>query len=458
MTEPDFVKRDFIMCDLIAKKRDGGEFGAAEIEFWLRGMLDGSIPDYQTTALLMAIYFRGLSEHETFLLTDAIVRSGEVLDLSHIPGCKADKHSTGGVGDKTTLIAMPLAAVCGLTIVKMSGRSLGKTGGTADKLESVPGFRLTLEPADLQHQAEAERLVLITQSSNLTPADKRLYALRDLTSTVDSLPLIAASVMSKKIAAGADVIVLDVKFGRGAFMPDAANAVKLAELMVELGRQAGRKIAALITSMEAPLGRAVGNALEVWEAAETLRGYGAPDLRLLSLALTGEQLYLAGLAETRRQGFRLAAQALEDGRGLTKFLRFLRAQGGDTAKLEQGGFLLAKTVLVVRAPRGGYLQAVDAARVAGIVQHLGAGRLRVEDKIDHQVGVWFDKQCGDKLTSGEPLAHIYAESEEQAKAAAAALLSACTFSDTLPELPPLIYGVVTTEGFIPWTELQQDYQ
>ncbi len=449
---------DFIMCDLIAKKRDGGEFDAAEIEFWLRGMLDGSIPDYQTAALLMAIYFRGLSEHETFLLTDAIVRSGEVLNLSHLPGCKADKHSTGGVGDKTTLIAMPLAAACGLTIVKMSGRSLGKTGGTADKLEAVPGFRLTLSPADLQRQAEAEHLVLMTQSNNLTPADKRLYALRDLTATVDSLPLIAASVMSKKIAAGADVIVLDVKFGRGAFMPDAASACKLAELMVKLGRQAGRKIAALITAMEAPLGRAVGNALEVWEAVETLKGHGAPDLRLLSLALTGEQLYLAGLAETRQHGFRLAEQALADGRGLAKFLGFLKAQGGDTARLEQGGFLQAKTVLAVPSPRGGYLQAVDAAQVAGVVQHLGAGRLRVEDKIDYQVGVWFDRQRGDKIAAGEPLAHVYAESEEQAQAAAEALLTACTFGDTQPELPPLIYGAVTAEGFIPWAELQQDYQ
>ncbi len=450
--------QDLVMFDLIAKKRDGGEFDAAEIDFWLRGMLAGAIPDYQTTALLMAIYFRGLTERETFLLTDAIVRSGDRLDLSELPGCKVDKHSTGGVGDKTTLVAMPLAAALGLTVVKMSGRSLGKTGGTADKLEAVPGFRLNIPPEQLRRQAEQDRLVLISQSSNLTPADKRLYALRDLTATVDSLPLIAASVMSKKIAAGADVIVLDVKFGRGAFMPDAESARRLAELMVKLGRQAGRKIAALLTSMEAPLGRAVGNALEVWEAAETLRGNAAPDLLLLSLALAAEQAYLAGLAENRRDGFAMARRALENGAGYQKFLRFLQAQGGDTAALEQGGFLRAKTVLDVAAPRGGYLRAVDAAKVATLVQRLGAGRLKLEDEIDYQVGVWLEKQCGEKLAAGETLARIYAESPAQAAEAAEALLAACQIGEKPPAAAPLIYGAVTTAGFIPWAELQKDYQ
>lgn len=452
------MTQDFLMVDLIAKKRDGGELTAPEIKFWLSGMLDGLIPDYQTSAMLMAIYFRGLSEQETYRLTEATLASGEQLDLSALSGIKVDKHSTGGVGDKTSLIAMPLAASAGLTVVKMSGRSLGKTGGTADKLESVPGFKLDLPPAQIAKQAAELGLVLISQSGNLTPADKRLYALRDLTATVDSLPLIAASVMSKKLAAGAEVIVLDVKFGSGAFMADAESAVKLARLMVKIGGNAGRRVSAVVSAMSAPLGRAVGNAVEVWEAAEALCGRGAADITGLSLALTAELLYLAGAAESRRAGFWQAKAALDSGQGYNTLLQFLQAQGGDVSALARGDFLTARRRIPIYAEKSGYLAAAQADRIAAAVQRLGAGRRRLEDEIDRQVGVIFAAQPGDKLTAGQTIAEVLANDRAAGEQAAVEILAACRIDEAEPQLPPLIYGVVTAERFIPWAELRGDYQ
>jgi pyrimidine-nucleoside phosphorylase len=445
------------MYDLIAKKRDGGELSREEIAFWLGGCLDGSIPDYQTAAMLMAIYFRGMTEGETFLLTEEIVKSGEQLDLSALPGVKADKHSTGGVGDKTTLIAMPLAAAEGLTILKMSGRSLGKTGGTADKLESVAGFRLTVPEDELFRQAAEIGLALISQSRNLTPADKRLYALRDMTATVDSLPLIAASVMSKKLAAGAEVIVLDVKFGSGAFMPDAESAVRLAELMVKIGTNYGRRVSAFITSMEAPLGAAVGNALEVWEAAEVLRHGGAVDLLLLSQALAAEQLYQGGLADSRKLAFGRVHTALSDGRGWQRLLQLLQAQGGDTSALESGDFLCAPCVVSVLAPQSGFVRGINASQVATLVQHLGAGRMKLEDEIDHRVGVWLDKKPGDTVQAGDRLAQVYAADEEHADVAVRDLLTAYDIADVPCELPSLIYGLVDDGGFHAWNDIADNF-
>lgn len=440
------MAQDFNMVDVIAAKKRGGELSPADIRGWLGGMLAGDIPDYQTAALLMAICWRGMTERETCDLTAAIYDSGGRLDLSALPGIKVDKHSTGGVGDKTSLIAMPLAAVCGLTVVKMSGRSLGLTGGTADKLEAVPGFRLELSPDEVAAQARQVGLVLISQSADLTPADKRLYALRDVTATVDSLPLIASSVMSKKLAAGADVIVLDVKFGSGAFMPDAQSAVQLARLMVKIGHDAGRRVSAVVSNMNEPLGLAVGNAVEVWEAAEVLQGRGAADVRELSLLLVAEQLRLAGLHPTRAAAYQAAAQALADGRGYAKLLEFLQAQGGNTLALECGCFLQAPVMLPVLAQNAGYLAKIDAAGVAAAVQHLGAGRSRVGEAIDHRVGVILAAKPGATVKAGDVLARIYAADEDAARRAAAGVLAACTVTDDPPELPPLVHCIVTEDG------------
>lgn len=448
---------DFLMVDLIAKKKQGAALSPAEIEFWLSGMLNGTIPDYQTAAMLMAICFCGLTEDETVALTQATYNSGEHLDWQFLPGIKADKHSTGGVGDKTSLIAMPLAAACGLTIVKMSGRSLGKTGGTADKLEAVPGFRLTLAPNELAEQARKVGLVLISQSNNLTPADKHLYALRDLTATVDSLPLIAASVMSKKLAAGADVIVLDVKFGRGAFMPDAQSALQLAELMVKIGTSAGRRVSAVVSNMNEPLGQAVGNAVEVWEAAEVLRGRGAADVQWLSLVLVAEQLFLAGCVPTRQAALAAAKQQLANGGGYAKLLAFLQAQGGNTAALEAGNFLTAPCRLPIKAAQGGYLAAVDAAAVAGAVQHLGAGRQHIEDKIDHRVGVIFKAKPGDKLAAGDVLAEVLAADAVSAGRAADEILADCRIEAAKPQLSPLVWGIVTANGVLDARQVEEVY-
>lgn len=451
-------KQRYSMYDLIAKKRDGGQLERPELAFWLQGMLAGSVPDYQTAAMLMAIFWRGLDEAETFALTEEIVASGEQLDLQGLTGVTADKHSTGGVGDKTTLIAMPLAAACGLKIAKMSGRSLGKTGGTADKLASVPGFRLDLPEAELLRQVSEVGLAVVAQNKNLTPADKRLYALRDMTATVDSLPLIAASVMSKKIAAGAQVIVLDVKYGSGAFMPDVDSAIKLAQLMVKLGQSCGRRVTAVLSAMSAPLGAAVGNALEVAEAAEILRqAECAPvsaDLRRLCLVLAGEMLYLGGLAVNRAEGWRQAEAALQDGRGWAKLLQFLQAQGGDTAALEAGNLVQAAYILPIKADCAGYLAPVDAARVAEIVQFLGAGRERVEDEIDYQVGVRFHKPAGAWVEQGELLADFYASSLLRAEAAERELRSILQILPEPPQLEPLIWGLVDEHGQArPWAEL-----
>lgn len=449
---------NYNMYELIMKKRDGGELTRPELGFWLSGMLKGSIPDYQTAAMLMAIFWRGMSEREIFDLTAETVASGEQLDLSSLPGVTVDKHSTGGVGDKTTLIAMPLAAACGLTVAKMSGRSLGKTGGTVDKLASVPGFRLEMSEQELLNQAAKVGLAVISQTKNLTPADKRLYTLRDMTATVDSLPLIAASVMSKKLAAGAGVIVLDVKCGSGAFMANAEAAKKLAELMVKIGREAGRKVSAVISNMEAPLGAAVGNALEVAEAAEILQGREespavASPLRRLSLVLCAEQLYLGGLAKSRREGMELAEQALNSGRGWRKLLEFLQAQGGDTAGLEEGRLVQAPVELPVLAEEAGFLGPVNAAGVAVLVQRLGAGRERVEDEINYQVGVRLHKACGEAVSPGDKLATVYAAGEEAAREAAAKLRSIMQVRAARAEAAPLIYGIVDENSFIPGNEL-----
>ena len=386
------------MVDIITKKRDGGELTPEEIRFFIDNYVKDRIPDYQASALLMAIYFRGLSRAETFALTEAMEFSGDVEDLSDLPGVKVDKHSTGGVGDKTTLVVAPVAAAAGVTVAKMSGRGLGFTGGTADKLEAIPGFRTRLEPAEFHRQLEELGLAVITQTGSITPADKKIYALRDVTGTVESPGLIASSIMSKKLAAGSDGIVLDVKCGSGALLKDLAEAEKLAELMIDIGRKAGRKMVAVISDMSQPLGQAVGNALEVEEAVQVLKGGGPADLRQLCLELAGEMIWIGGRAESFEEGKETARQVLSDGRALEKFRQMVRRQGGDDRIVEEpermGSSRYSRDVF---AGRDGFVAEMAAQEIGRASQHLGAGRLRKEDEIDFTAGIRMHVRIGDFL-------------------------------------------------------------
>ena len=383
------------MVDIITKKRDGGELTPEEIRFFIDNYVKDRIPDYQASALLMAIYFRGLSRAETFALTEAMEFSGDVEDLSDLPGVKVDKHSTGGVGDKTTLVVAPVAAAAGVTVAKMSGRGLGFTGGTADKLEAIPGFRTRLEPAEFHRQLEELGLAVITQTGSITPADKKIYALRDVTGTVESPGLIASSIMSKKLAAGSDGIVLDVKCGSGALLKDLAEAENMADLMIDIGRKAGRKMVAVISDMSQPLGRAVGNALEVEEAVQVLKGGGPEDLRQLCLELAGEMIRIGGRAESFEEGKETARQVLSDGRALEKFRQMVRRQGGDDRIVEEpermGSSRYSRDVL---AGRTGFIAETDTREIGRASQHLGAGRLRKEDEIDFTAGIRMHVRIG----------------------------------------------------------------
>ncbi|MDD6700060.1 pyrimidine-nucleoside phosphorylase [Mogibacterium kristiansenii] len=396
------------MVDIITKKRDGGELTPEEIRFFIENYVKDRIPDYQASALLMAIYFRGLSRAETFALTEAMEFSGDVEDLSDLPGVKVDKHSTGGVGDKTTLVVAPVAAAAGVTVAKMSGRGLGFTGGTADKLEAIPGFRTRLEPAEFHRQLEELGLAVITQTGSITPADKKIYALRDVTGTVESPGLIASSIMSKKLAAGSDGIVLDVKCGSGALLKDLAEAENMADLMIDIGRKAGRKMVAVISDMSQPLGRAVGNALEVEEAVQVLKGGGPEDLRQLCLELAGEMIRIGGRAESFEEGKETARQVLSDGRALEKFRQMVRCQGGDDRIVEEpermGSSRYSRDVL---AGRTGFIAETDTREIGRASQHLGAGRLRKEDEIDFTAGIRMHVRIGNFVKEGDVLATLY---------------------------------------------------
>ena len=415
------------VLEVLAHKRDGLEHSPEEIRFLLDGYLGGSIPDYQVSAWLMAVVTRGMTRAETLSLTNAMVASGEVLDLSAIPGFKVDKHSTGGVGDKVTLIAGPLAAACGVPVPKLSGRGLAHTGGTLDKLESVPGFRVELTPDEFIAQVREVGLAVAAQSPRMVPADKVLYALRDVTATVPSVPLIASSVMSKKLAAGADGIVLDVKSGRGAFMPDVASAVELARVMVEIGESAGRRTVALITAMDNPLGRSVGNALEVREALDVLGGSGDAELREVSVRVAAEMCRLAGVN-------RDPAEAIADGSGLARFERMLAAQGGRLAE----GLPEAPVQVALPAPATGWVGSIDALEVGYASVELGAGRLRKGEPIDHAAGIVIELQVGDRVEAGRPLAVLHAASRELTDRAAERLLGAWRIAPHEVARPPHI--------------------
>ncbi|MFS0576696.1 pyrimidine-nucleoside phosphorylase [Sporosarcina sp. 179-K 3D1 HS] len=400
------------MVDLIAKKRNGESLSEQEIRFFIDGYTAGSIPDYQASALMMAIYFKGMNAAEQGNLTLAMAESGDQIDLTSIEGIKVDKHSTGGVGDTTTLVLIPLVAACGVPVAKMSGRGLGHTGGTIDKLEAITGFHTELTEAQFVRQVNDLKLAVMGQSGNLTPADKNLYALRDVTATVDSIPLIASSIMSKKIAAGADAIVLDVKTGNGAFMKKEEESVALAEAMVAIGRQTGRQTMAVISDMSQPLGFAIGNALEVIEAIETLKGNGPADLTELCLVLGSRMVVAGGKAASVEEARAKLEQAMADGSALERFERLIEAQGGNPAVIENPTLLPSAAYQIeVPAPASGFVTQMDADSLGVAAMLLGAGRATKEDVIDLAVGVVLKKKIGDPVKQGESLAVIHANTE-----------------------------------------------
>ncbi|HBA5611532.1 TPA: pyrimidine-nucleoside phosphorylase, partial [Enterococcus faecium] len=401
------------MVDLIEKKRDGNELSKEEIEYIVTNYTNGKIPDYQVSALLMAIFYQDMTNEEITNLTLAIANSGDVIDLSSLEGIKVDKHSTGGVGDTTTLILAPLVASVGVTVAKMSGRGLGYTGGTLDKLEAIPGFQIELSDEEFVRIVNESKVAVIGQSGNLAPADKKLYALRDVTATVDSLPLIASSIMSKKIAAGADAIVLDVTTGDGAFMKNIEDARRLAKTMTSIGKLANRETVAVISDMSEPLGEAIGNSLEVVEAIETLQGNGPEDLVEMCYALGSQMVVLAGKAKTTDEARTLLQEALESGKALAKFKEMIQNQGGDPAIVEHPERILtARYTMELPAKQSGVVSKIVANELGIAAMMLGAGRKTKEEDIDHAVGLKLHKKIGDTVTKGESLLTIYSNDEE----------------------------------------------
>jgi pyrimidine-nucleoside phosphorylase len=427
-------------AELIERKRDGGELEAGELAELVLSYTCGEVADYQLAAFLMAVYFRGLSEGETFALTDAMVRSGETLDLGAAVGRRVvDKHSTGGVGDKTTLAVGPIVAACGVPFGKMSGRGLGHTGGTLDKLESIPGFRVDLTTEEFVAQVRELGIAIVGQTADLVPADKKLYALRDVTATVDNVSLIAASIMSKKIASGADAIVLDVKVGDGAFMKTLDEARELSREMLALGRRAGRDVVCVLTDMDQPLGQAVGNALEVREAFATLRGEGPSDFAELVLDAAAHLLALSDLGVDRTEARRRAEQAVADGSAVGAYERWIRTQGGEPS---QDALPKAPLIREVFAPRDGFITRLAALPVGQAALHLGAGRREKDGPVDHAVGIVCKRKRGEAVQRGEPLAEIHARNEAAATEAAEAVLAAYELGDDAPEARPIVLDTV----------------
>lgn len=434
------------MYDLIEKKKHAEPLSREEIQFCVQGYVSGEIPDYQMSALLMAVYFNGMNDEETTYLTLEMAHSGDMVDLSPIEGFKADKHSTGGVGDKTTLIVGPIVASLGVKVAKMSGRGLGHTGGTVDKLESIPGFQTAIERSRFFEIVKQTGIAVVGQSGNLVPADKKIYALRDVTATVDSIPLIAASIMSKKLAAGSDGIVLDVKTGSGAFMKTLEDSITLAQKMVSIGNGAGRTCTALITDMDVPLGMAVGNSLEVTESIEVLRGRGPADLKEVSLRLAAEMLHTAGLGNAK-SCYYMAAETLQDGRAFEAFVQMVEAQGGDSDYIRHPE-LFAKSPLVheVKAEEDGYVTGMDTEGIGFSSVLLKAGRSRKDDIIDSSAGLILKKKYGDWVKKGEVLAELHASEESLFGPAEKLLLRSYRISEEKPKERKQIYARVTKDG------------
>lgn len=434
------------MYDILAKKRDGGILTDEQIQFFIDGYVSGAIPDYQASALLMAIFLKGMTPHGTAALTRSMAQSGDLVDLSSIDGIKVDKHSTGGVGDKTTLIVAPVVASLGVRVAKMSGRGLGHTGGTVDKLESIPGFRTTLDREAFFDVVRRVGVSVIGQSGNLAPADKKLYALRDVTATVNSIPLIASSIMSKKIAAGSDRILLDVKTGSGAFMKTLEDSIALAKEMVSIGEHVGRRTVALITDMDRPLGCAIGNALEVCEACETLQGRGPADLTEVCIELAANMLWLAEKGELA-QCRSLAKQQIANGEAFAKLKEMVQAQGGDTSVLDDPSrFDRSNVCYEVLAQREGFLYAMDTERCGIASMELGAGREKKEDPIDYSAGIVLRKKVGDFVRKGEVLASFYSSEESKCRTAEQTFTQALRIQDARPEQTALIHTRVTAQG------------
>ena len=427
--------------DLISKKRDGGHLSAAEIRSFIRGATNGTVPDYQTAALLMAVFFRGLDDRELAAWTDAMLRSGQVLDLSAVKGRKVDKHSTGGVGDKVSIALAPLVAAAGVPVPMISGRGLGHTGGTLDKLEAIPGFRVDLPIERFVRQVQRIGVSMIGQTADLAPADRKLYALRDVTATVESIPLIAASIMSKKLAAGIDGLVLDVKVGRGAFMATIENASALAQTLVGIGKRAGKQVWAVLTAMDQPLGLAVGNALETAEAIRLLHGEAPADLVDVTLELGARMLVLGGKARDVDAGMRKLERLIQSGRALQKMRAMVEAQGGDPRMVDDPSLLpKAPVARAVKAPRPGYVQAIDAHAVGVAAMLLGAGRSKAEDEVDPAVGIVLRRKVGADVRRGDELATVYGRDDASATRTATMVLESYRIGREEPAAPRLVVG------------------
>ncbi len=437
------VSQTFRAIDVIRKKRDGIELSRGDIEGLVNAYTNGNIPDYQVSAWLMAVVLKGMTRPETAALTDAMLHSGDVLDLSALLARKVDKHSTGGVGDKTSLVLAPLVAAAGIAVPMISGRGLGHTGGTLDKLEAIPGFNVNLSVTDFRHVLEVCGCAMIGQTAEIAPADRKLYALRDVTGTVESPYLICASIMSKKLAEGIDALVLDVKTGSGAFMKSEKDAAFLAELMVETGERMGKKVVALITDMDQPLGNMIGNALEVVEAVDVLRGGGPDDLRELCLELAGWMLHLGGASETVAEGKQRSTALISSGKALEKFRQMVELQGGDARIIDDAKRLpQARHTMKVASAKAGYLASMQCEQIGTACVVLGGGRERKEDSVDPAVGIVLHKKVGDRVATGEALATIHYNNDAQAARARQLIEASCVVTDSAPQKRPLIHRII----------------
>ncbi len=442
--------------EVIRKKRNGGILSKEELQSFIVGYVKGEVADYQMSAFLMAAYFKGMTDEETATLTEVMLHSGKVVDLSHVPGIKVDKHSTGGVGDKVSLILAPMVAACGVPVPMISGRGLGHTGGTLDKLEAIPGFSTTLSIDEYKKVIADIGLVLIGQTKDIAPADKKMYALRDVTATVESIPLIAGSIMSKKLAEGIDALVLDVKTGNGAFMKSYDDSIALAKALVGIGTTMGKRTMGFITDMSQPLGHAVGNWCEVVESVECLRGKNVADLMEVTYVLGGAMVYLGGKAASMEEGMKLCRSAIWSGKAYEKFVEIVQRQGGDVSYLAQPEeYAKSAVTLEVKSTAAGYVAGFETMRIGLLAIELGAGRQRVDDVIDPKAGMIFSKKLGDRVEKGGTLAIIHTDKKEAAERGMLELVSSIHISSDKPERIPLIHAVIDATGVQPWKTPEQ---